>query len=308
MKIAFLFSGQGSQYSGMMQDLAESNKSVRKIFEIADISLQRNIGELCFRGTQEALNFTHNTQPCVLAADLAAYAAITAYDIKPDAVAGFSLGEYAALVAAGVIPLEKVFSVVQRRADLMQEAVPVGEGAMAAVMKIPAQEVEALCSEIDGYVIPANYNCPGQIVVSGEAKAVDKLLMLAKERKIRAAKLPVSAPFHCSMMHSAAEQLKPALENIGITSPSLPIYMNVDACVETDPAQILEKLVLQTMSPVRWEAILRNMYADGIDTFVELGPGETLSKFVGKIFQGKVRNFHVTDLETLNTTVRALEE
>ena len=197
MKIAFLFSGQGAQFPGMMNELAIENAEAKKVFEIADCSLGRSISTLCFDGTQDDLNLTLNTQPCVLAADLAAYMAIKSYGIVPDVVAGFSIGEYAALVAADVIKIEDAFRVVQKRADFMQEAVPVGEGAMAAVMKLSEAEVKALCDEVEGYVIPANYNCPGQIVVSGEAKSVDKLLEITKKRKIRAMKLAVSAPFHC---------------------------------------------------------------------------------------------------------------
>jgi [acyl-carrier-protein] S-malonyltransferase len=308
MKIAFLFSGQGAQYPGMMKDIVSDNKAAKEIFEIADNSLGRSISELCFSGTQEELNLTHNTQPCVLAADLAAYAAITENEIKPDTVAGFSLGEYAALVAAGVIRIEDVFPVVQKRADYMQDAVPVGEGAMAAVMKLSEKEVRELCDSVEGYVVPANYNCPGQIVVSGENQAVDKLLELTKERKIRAMKLAVSAPFHCEMMNPAAENLRGPLNEIEFSVPSVPVYMNVDANAEEDPINIREKLLLQAKSPVRWEDTLKNMFEAGIDTFIELGPGKTLSGFVKKSFKEGVQVFNVTDLETLNSTIAAVKE
>lgn len=308
MKIAFLFSGQGAQYPGMMKDIVSDNKAAKEIFEIADNSLGRSISELCFSGTQEELNLTHNTQPCVLAADLAAYAAITENEIKPDTVAGFSLGEYAALVAAGVIRIEDVFPVVQKRADYMQDAVPVGEGAMAAVMKLSEKEVRELCDSVEGYVAPANYNCPGQIVVSGENQAVDKLLELTKERKIRAMKLAVSAPFHCEMMNPAAENLRGPLNEIEFSVPSVPVYMNVDANAEEDPINIREKLLLQAKSPVRWEDTLKNMFEAGIDTFIELGPGKTLSGFVKKSFKEGVQVFNVTDLETLNSTIAAVKE
>ena len=216
---------------------------------------------MCFYGTQDDLNLTLNTQPCVLAADLAAYMAIKSYGIVPDVVAGFSIGEYAALVAADVIKIEDAFRVVQKRADFMQEAVPVGEGAMAAVMKLSEAEVKALCDEVEGYVIPANYNCPGQIVVSGEAKSVDKLLEITKKRKIRAMKLAVSAPFHCGLMKLAAENLREPLSTIKFNQPSIPIYLNVDAKNEDDPQIIREKLILQAKSPVRWEDTLRNMFS-----------------------------------------------
>lgn len=307
MKIAFLFSGQGAQYPGMMKDIAEASREAAEVFRIADQALDRSISELCFNGPQEDLNLTHNTQPCVLAADLAAWKAIDAAGIKPDAVAGFSLGEYAALVAAGVISIEDVFPLIQKRADFMQEAVPVGKGAMAAVMKLSAEEVEALCKETDGYVIPANYNCPGQIVVSGEAEAVDRLCETAKERKIRAMKLAVSAPFHCELMAPAAENLREPLNQTAFSTPSVPVYMNVDAQSETDADRIREKLVAQAKSPVRWEETLRNIAEAGIDTFIELGPGKTLSGFVKKTFGDEVRFFNVTDIETLNKTIEAVK-
>ena len=308
MKTAFLFSGQGAQYSGMMKDIAERYTAAKEVFGIADKTLGRSISGLCFEGAQDALDLTHNTQPCVLAADLAAYRALEASGITPEAVAGFSLGEYAALVAAGVIDGNDVFPLIQKRADLMQDAVPVGKGAMAAVMKLPVEEVQALCEEVEGYVVPANYNCPGQIAVSGEADAVDRLCELAREKKIRAMKLPVSAPFHCDMMRPAAENLQEPLRKTPFSPPRIPVYMNVDAGRETSPDIIREKLIAQARSPVRWEETLRNMAGDGVDTFVEVGPGQTLSGFVKKTLKEGARVFHVTDADTLKTVIDALRE
>lgn len=308
MKTAFIFSGQGSQYSGMMKDIAERYTAAKEVFDIADKTLGRSISNLCFEGTQDDLNLTHNTQPCVLAADLAAYKALEASGIIPEAVAGFSLGEYAALVAAGVIDINDVFPLIQKRADLMQDAVPVGRGAMAAVMKLTAEEVQALCEEVEGYVAPANYNCPGQIVVSGEADAVDRLCALAKGKKIRVMKLPVSAPFHCDLMRPAAENLKAPLQKTLFSSPGIPVYMNVDARQEASPNRIREKLIAQAQSPVRWEETLRNMVDDGVDAFVEAGPGKTLSGFVKKTFQEGVQVFNVTDADTLDAVIGALKE
>ena len=307
MKIAFLFSGQGAQYPGMMKDIAEQVESAHDVFTAADCALERNISGLCFEGPAEELSLTHNTQPCVLAADLAAYAAITSAGVRPDAVAGFSLGEYAALVAAGVLQMDAVFPLIQKRADYMQEAVPIGKGAMAAVMKLSADEVEVLCDAVEGYVIPANYNCPGQIVVSGEADAVDRLCALAKERKIRALKLPVSAPFHCALMKPAAEKLREPLDQTAFHAPCVPVYMNVDAKAETEPDAIREKLLAQAMAPVCWEETLRNMAEAGIDTFIELGPGKTLSGFVKKTLGDSVRIWNVTDVESLQATVAAIK-
>ena len=304
--IAFLFSGQGAQYPGMMQDIARENSTAGEVFDTADRMLNRSISGLCFEGSQEELNMTHNTQPCVLAADLAAYEAVVAAGIRPDMAAGFSLGEYAALTAAGVIRMEDVFPVIQLRADYMQEAVPLGEGAMAAVMKLSSEEVQALCDETEGYVVPANFNCPGQIVVSGEADAVDRLCAKAKEKKIRVMKLPVSAPFHCDLMAPAAEKLEEALAGLTFNKPAFPVYMNVDALTEADPEVIRQKLVLQAKSPVRFEETIRHMVAAGADTFIELGPGKTLSGFVGKTIKEGIRVFNVTDTASLKLALEAL--
>lgn len=306
-KTAFLFSGQGAQYPGMMADLAENYPEVKEIFDTADRTLGRSISDLCFHGSPAELALTHNTQPCMLAADLAAYAAAKANGLQPDAVAGFSLGEYAALVVAGVLSLEDAFTLVQLRADAMQNAVAPGEGAMAAVMKLSSEEVEALCQEVEGYVIPANYNSPAQITVSGEAKAVDNLIALAKERKIRTVKLAVSAPFHCQLMAPAADRLAEAISSIPFKAPSMPIYLNVDGCPEADPEKIKEKVVLQAKSPVRWINTLQNMEKCGFTVMVELGPGQTLTGFVKKTVP-QVLPLHIEDLASLQTTTLEFTE
>lgn len=307
-RIAFLFAGQGAQYTGMMKDLADHYQTVKELFDLANQELERDIYSLCVNGPQEELNLTHNTQPCVYIADMAAFTAISTYEIKPEAVAGFSLGEYAALTAAGVIDVKSAISLVQKRADYMQEAVPLGAGAMAAVMKISAEQVENLCSKVNGYVVPVNYNCPGQTVVAGETEAVDELIRLAKEQKAKAVKLPVSAPFHCRMMREAAEKLKGPLDAVQINIPQTTIYMNVDAQKENDPQMIREKLIRQAMSPVLWEATVRHMRQEGINTFVELGPGKTLSGLLRRTFadENEVSIFHVEDMESLELTVSEL--
>lgn len=307
-KIAFLFSGQGAQYPGMMKDLSEICNASKSVFDTADRVLERSISQLCFDGKQEDLNITHNTQPCVLASDLAAYAAISENGIKPDMVAGFSLGEYAALVVAEVLRIEDAFSVIQKRADAMQGAVPIGTGAMAAVMGDETQ-VKELCNNVEGYVEAANYNCPGQIVVAGEMEAVNMLVANAKELKIKAMMLPVSAPFHCKLMKPAAEVLREVLESVEFGIPKYPIYMNVDANSMTTLEGLKKKMILQAQSPVWWEKTLRNMYVDGVRTFVELGPGKTLSGFVNKTFKGieDVKSYRVSDMETLQETVSALK-
>lgn len=308
MKIAILFSGQGAQIVGMMKDICENSTAARAVFEKADESLGRGISNLCFDGSQEELNLTHNTQPCMLAAELAAYAALKERGIKPDAVAGFSLGEYAALTAAGAIGLEDVFRVIQIRADAMQDACPVGKGGMAAITKQDAETVKGLCNEVEGYVVPVNFNCPGQIVISGESDAVDHVCAIAKSRKIRAIKLPVSVPSHCALMAPAAVKLAETFRNVTFRTLTVPCYSDVDALPYKAEADIAVQLCRQVQSPVLWEQTLRNMYRDGIDTFVEVGPGTTLSSFVKKTFtEGEnIRSLSVTDLDSLKRTVDEL--
>ncbi len=281
-KTAMIFSGQGAQTPGMMKEYYESVLQAKKVFDIADKVLNRSISSLCFEGTQEELNLTHNTQPCVLAADLAAYEAAKSKGYSADAVAGFSLGEYAALVVSGCLSIENAFKLVQIRADAMQEAVPVGQGAMAAIKNLSLKEVQALCDEVDGYVVPANINSPEQIVVSGENSAIDELVAKAISRKVRAVKLAVSAPFHCKLMEPATKKLEKVLREISTNDPQIPIYMNVDALKIHSKDQLIEKVIAQVTSPVYWQQTLLNMWDDGIDSFIECGPGHTLSGFVKK--------------------------
>ena len=280
---AFLFSGQGAQIPGMGQRLYDKSLAAKEVFNIADSVLGRSIAELCFHGSAEELNLTHNTQPCMLAADLAAYAAITEQGITPQAVAGFSLGEYAALVAAKVLSVEDAFRLVQLRADAMQEAVPVNEGAMAVIMKITASEVEKLCTQVGGYVIAANYNSPLQTVISGETAAVNDVIKLAKAMKCRIVKMPVSAPFHCQLMELAREKLEDAFAHVEWHDAQVPAYMNVDGKAHIKAEDIKQCVLQQTVSPVRWVDTIQNMYAAGCCDFLELGVGDTLCGLVNKI-------------------------
>ena len=267
----------------MGKSLYDSSPAARAIFHLADKALGRPISELCFSGTQEELNLTHNTQPCMLAADLAVHAAMIERGVPPAAAAGFSLGEYAALAAGGVITTEDAFRVIQIRADAMQEAVPAGQGAMAAVMKLGPQDVEALCKEVEGYVIPANFNSPEQIVVSGEIEAVNQLLVIAKERKIRAMVLPVSAPFHCALMEPVRAALESAFERIPFQNAAIPIYMNVDGKAHREAEDIRDCVLRQTVSPVQWTDTIRHILAERGGELVELGVGKTLCAFTKKI-------------------------
>ncbi len=306
MRIAFLFSGQGAQYPGMLQDLYLEEPVVKDVFNKADKILGRSISDLCFTGTQEELNLTHNTQPCVLTADLAVGMLLKKKGIVPEAVAGFSLGEYAALTFADVIALEDVFPMVQVRADAMQEAVPAGQGAMAALIGKDAVQATEICESVKtGYVIPANYNSPIQTVISGEAHAVDEAVSIAQERGITCMKLAVSAPFHCKMMKLAAEKLAEIFKSKSFSNPSIPVFMNIDGEIVEDGNKVADLLVNQAMSPVQWVKTLNNMKSFGIDTFIECGPGRTLSGLVKKTLSD-VNIYRVENLKTLNSTMEAL--
>lgn len=306
MKIAFLFSGQGAQFPGMFEDLYNCEESVRAVFTAADRSLGRDIAQICFKGTQEELNLTHNTQPCVLAADIAAGNALIAHGVRPQAVAGFSLGEYAALVCSGAMELERAFEIIQIRADAMQAAVPAGQGAMAAVIGVDSATVEQVCAQItDAYVIPANYNSPVQTVISGTVEGVDKACEIFGTMNIRTMKLAVSAPFHCALMEPAAQTLGKALSAGDFAAPQVPYYANVDAKAHFNAGEIPELLVRQAMSPVRWQETLEHLFEDGFDTFIECGPGKTLSGLVRKTLKG-VSIYRVGDAKSLNATLEAL--
>ncbi len=306
MKIGILFSGQGAQYPGMMKDLYETEPAAREIFDKADTTLGRSISGICFEGTQEDLNLTHNTQPCMLAGDLAAAMALKAHGVQADAVAGFSLGEYAAMAYTSVISEEDVFRLIQIRADAMQDAVAPGDGAMAAFVGATAEQVEEICSRvIKGYIVAANYNSPVQTVVSGASAAVDEACEIAEAEGLRCVKLAVSAPFHCALMEPAARRLETEFGKVSFSAPSVPVYMNVDGKPVTDGTVVPELLVKQAMSPVRWVQTLENMKADGINTFIECGAGKTLSGLVRKTLKD-VTILRVENIKTLNDTLAAL--
>ena len=305
-KIGFLFSGQGAQFPGMMKDLYAEESAAKEVFDKADEALGRSISGLCFEGTQEELNLTHNTQPCMLTGDIAAAMTLKAHGIQADAVAGFSLGEYAALAYAGAISLEEVFPLIQIRADAMQEAVAPGEGAMAAFIGATSEQVENICERVTkGYVVAANYNSPVQTVVSGSVAGVDEACAIAEAEGLRCVKLAVSAPFHCAMMEPAAKRLAEEFTKISFQNPSVPVYMNVDGEPLTDGSLVADLLVKQAMSPVQWVKTLKKMQADGIDTFIECGAGKTLSGLVKKTLTD-VRILRVENMKTLQETLEAL--
>lgn len=310
MKVAFLYSGQGAQYPGMMSDICETYTESNSVFDLAGSVLGRDIKNIAFHGTAEELMLTHNTQPCVLAADIAAAEALKANGIAPDGVAGFSLGEYGALVESKVLDLEDAFRVIQVRADAMQEAVPLGEGKMAAFIGVSSDKVEEICRRVtDDYVIAANYNSPEQTVISGTAAGVEKAIEMAESEGIKSIPLSVSAPFHCALMKPAAERVRENVAKLRINKPVIPIYSNVTAAPFRDDEDLPEMLYKQAMSPVLWMQTMLNMYKDGFNVFVECGPGKTLSGLARKTLdKNKVRILRVSDLKTLNQTIEAIKD
>lgn len=300
-KVAFVFPGQGAQYVGMGRDLAEQYPQFRRYFDEASEVLGFDLARLCFEGPEERLQETANTQPAILTVSVATLALLRERGLEPDVVAGLSLGEYTALVAAGVLEFRQAVDLVRRRGIYMQEAVPLGEGTMAAILGLESQAVEEICRQARdvGWVEPANYNCPGQVVIAGHVAAVEKAVRLAQEAgAARAVILPVSAPFHCKLLAPAGERLARDLQAVPLAPARIPVVANVTADYVREPEAIRELLIRQVSSPVRWEESVRRMMADGVDTFVEVGPGRTLSGFVRRIDR-KLRVFNVEDNQSL---------
>ncbi len=285
-KLALIFPGQGSQQVGMGRAVAEAHPEAREVFESADATLNFSLSKLCFDGPADQLKLTENTQPAILATSTALYRVLAAHGIKPDFVAGHSLGEYSALVAAGCLRFEDAVILVRNRGRYMQEAVPVGEGAMAAILGLTLREVEALCEEVaEGEVVePANLNGPGQIVIAGHNAAVNRAAEAAKGRGAkRAILLPVSAPFHCQLMKPAQDRLERDFAEATFSDPRVPVISNVDAAPVRTAEQVQDALTRQVASPVRWEESVRTLVEEGVNQFVEVGPGKVLTGLVRKI-------------------------
>ncbi|MEJ2470285.1 MAG: ACP S-malonyltransferase [Desulfuromonadales bacterium] len=287
MMIAFLFPGQGSQFAGMGKDLADNFPIARQVFEEANDALGFDLASICYNGPEDELKLTANTQPAILTMSLAALRVLEAESgLKADLAAGHSLGEYSALVCAGAIRFADAVCTVRQRGIFMQEAVPVGTGAMAAILGLDLPVLEAVCREAAaGQVVsPANFNSPGQVVIAGHAEAVSRAIELAKQKGAkRALPLPVSAPFHCALMIPAGERLAAVLSDVAFSEMALPVVSNVEAAPNQDASRLRELLVKQVSAPVRWEETITCMANLGVDRYVEIGPGKVLSGLVKRM-------------------------
>ena len=311
-KIAFIFPGQGAQFVGMGKDIVEKYPIAEKIFNDASKAVGYDMKKMCFEGPEDELIKTENTQPAILTTCIAIAKVLEEKGMKADITAGLSLGEYAALVIAGAISFEDAVALVKKRGRYMQETVPQGKGAMAAILGMERNGLLQVLEQVKsvGIVEAANFNSPGQIVISGEVKAVEKACEAAKAAgALKAVLLPVSAPFHCSMLIPAGEKLAEDLEMIDVKELHIPVIANVHADYYQDPAQVKELLVKQVSHSVLWEDTMIRMLEDGVNTFIEMGPGKSLNQFLKKILKKSTHNaeiFSVEDGESLEAVLKNL--
>lgn len=307
MKTAFVFPGQGSQYVGMGKDLHDHYDAVKEVYGEASEALGYDMREMSFNGPQEELNKTFRTQPAIVTASIAVCRVLSLSGIRPDVVAGHSLGEYSAIVAAGVLTFREAVKLTEKRGTFMQEAVPEGKGLMAAVLGLSRNTLDEVCLSVtSGYVAPANYNSPGQIVIAGEKQAVEDAMKLAKDAGAkRVLALAVSAPSHCTLMAEASSRLSAILETMVFRSPDVPLVNNADALFLSSGDRIRTSLVKQLNSPLLWEDSVLNMVQTGVTTFIEVGPGKVLSGLIRRI-EPSARTFNVEDRESLEKTLSVL--
>jgi [acyl-carrier-protein] S-malonyltransferase len=306
--IAFLFPGQGSQEVGMGRALAEGSRAAAAVWAEADAALGFPLSRLCFEGPASDLALTANTQPAVLTASVAAAAALAERGVTPRLAAGHSLGEYSALVVAGALRFPEALRLVRRRGEFMQEAVPVGTGAMAALLGVELATAEQVCAEAaQGEVVGvANINSPGQIVIAGHRHAVERAVAAAAARGgKKSVMLPVSAPFHCALMKPAADRLAAELERIAVSAPKIPVVRNVDGGVTTGADEVRPFLIQQVASPVRWTDCVERLQREGATTFLEVGPGRVLTGLLKRTLEG-VRGHAVEDPASLEKAVAAV--
>jgi [acyl-carrier-protein] S-malonyltransferase len=307
MKIGFLFPGQGSHYVAMGREFYNEYEEVRSLYKEASHVLGYNVAELSFKGPKEELDKTFRTQPCLITASIAAFRVLLKEGITPDCVAGHSLGEYSALVAAQVLTFSDAVKLVEIRGKLMQNAVPQGQGKMAAILGLDRDKLIDICSHVPGIVSPANFNCPGQIVISGETEAVDKALESAKKAGAKkAVVLAVSVPSHCALMDSAGKKLAQEFSTISFSDSSICFINNADALILTRSEEIRQSLIKQLSSPLLWEDSIKKMMEQGIDTFIEVGPGKVLSALMRRISKEQ-KTFNVEDKKSLIKTLENLK-
>lgn len=303
-KVTFVFPGQGSQYVGMGRDIYENSDEAKELFQKASDTLGYDLAELSFNGPEDELNKTFKTQPCILTVSNAIYRVLVSKGIRPTFVAGHSLGEYTALVAAEVLSFEDTVRLTEKRGQFMQEAVPEGKGLMAVILGLEREKIDEICQSIQtGYVAPANYNCPGQIVIAGEKAAVEEAINSCKEGGAkRAVPLSVSVPSHSQLMEDASRRLAEFIDNIKFDNPKFPLVNNADAKFLDTKDNIKGSLIRQIKTPLLWEDSVKVLEHSGVKTFIEVGPGKVLSGLIRRIVPD-VSVLNVEDMKSLELTL-----